>query len=57
MRRKTLQRFLFSEVDKEEILTNILDFDTSKTCQDTDVPPKNPKGKCRKICRFFTFNF
>ena len=32
--------FSFSEACKEEILNYILNVDTSKTCQDTDVPTR-----------------
>ena len=32
--------FLFTGIDKEEILKVILNLDTSKACQDTDVPTK-----------------
>ena len=32
--------FLFTGIDKEEILKEILNLDTSKTCQDTNVPTK-----------------
>ena len=32
--------FLFTGIDKEEILKEILNLDTSKACQDTDVPTK-----------------
>ena len=30
--------FLFTGIDKKEILKEILNLDTSKACQDTDVP-------------------
>ena len=32
--------FLFTGIDKEEILKEILNLDASKACQDTDVPTK-----------------
>ena len=32
--------FLFTGIEKEEILKEILNLDTSKACQDTDVPTK-----------------
>ena len=32
--------FLFTGIDKEEILKEILNLHTSKACQDTDVPTK-----------------
>ena len=32
--------FLFTIIDKEEILKEILNLDTSKACQDTDIPTK-----------------
>ena len=45
----------FSEVCKEEILKDTLNLDTSKTCQDTDVPTMSYQRKCRYICRISTF--
>ena len=33
--------FLYTAIDKEEILKEILNLDASKSCQDTDIPTKN----------------
>ena len=37
---KSDSSFLFTGIDKEEILKEILNLDASKACQDTDVPTR-----------------
>ena len=49
--------FSFFEVDKEEVLKEILNLDTSKTCQNTDVPIKILKEKTSIFADFVTFTF
>ena len=44
--------FSFSEVAKEEILTDILKLDASKACQDNNIPSKIIKEKA-DISSFF----
>ena len=44
--------FSFSEVFKEEVLRYILNLDTSKTCEDTDVPTRFVKEKTYIFAEF-----
>ena len=44
--------FSFSAIEKEEIVKEILNLETPKKYQDTDVPKKNPKENA-DICAVF----
>ena len=48
---------LFTRIDKEEILKEILDLDTSKACQDTDVPTKILKENAGIFADFLHASF
>ena len=45
--------FSFSQANRDEILKEILTLDTTKACQDTDIPTKIPADKCRYFFRLF----
>ena len=42
--------FSFSKINREEIVGEILKLETSKACQDTDIPTKIVKRECGYIC-------
>ena len=44
--------FKFSNVEKREILNEIIDLDASKSCQDTDVPTKIIKENANILAAF-----
>ena len=46
--------FLFTGIDKQEILKEILNLDTTKACQDTDAPTKILKEKQLFLQTFYT---
>ena len=47
---KSYRPFLFTRIDKEEILKEILNLDASKSCQGTDVPTKILKANADIFC-------
>ena len=49
--------FLFTGIDKEEILKEILNLDASKACQDTDVPTKILKENADIFADFLHASF
>ena len=49
--------FLFTGIDKEEILKEILNLDASKACQDTDVPTKILKENADIFADFLHTSF
>ena len=49
--------FLFTGIDKEEILKDILNLDTSKACQNTDVPTKIVKENADIFADFLHKSF
>ena len=49
--------FLFTGIDKEKILKEILNLDTSKACQDTDVPTKILKENADIFADFLHTSF
>ena len=49
--------FLFTRIDKEEILKEILNLDTSKACQDTDIPKKILKENADIFADFLHTSF
>ena len=57
MQERSTSPFLFSEVCKEEILKDILNLDTSKTCQDTDVHTRVIKENADIFAEFLHSSF
>ena len=55
MQRKS--HFVFSGIGKEKILQEILNLDTSKACQDTDVPTKILKENADIFADFLHTSF
>ena len=49
--------FLFTGIDKEEILKEILNLDASKACQDTDIPTKILKENADVFVDFLHTSF
>ena len=49
--------FLYTGIDKEKILEEILDLDTLKACQDTNVPTKVLKENADIFADFLHTNF
>ena len=49
--------FLFTGIDKEEILKEIQNLGASKACQDTDVPTKIPKENADIFAHFLHASF
>ena len=54
---KSDSSFLFTGIDEEEILKEILNSDASKVCQDTDVPTKILKENADIFADYLHVNF
>ena len=55
--RKQCSLFSFSHVDKKQILKEILNLDSTKTSQDTDIPTKSIKDNADIFSDFLLSGF